>query len=103
MLLPGQERNRPGDAGLNAQSPSEQTFQSRTVASFSSYSGRSWRQGSTETRTSARIRAQNIRGELGGNLGLVSGGVKTVEIGRFENRVFGVDGAEVLEGLLIEG
>jgi hypothetical protein len=33
----------------------------------------------------------------------VSGGVKTVETGRFENRVFGVDGAEVLQGLLIEG
>ena len=34
----------------------------------------------------------------------VSGRVKTVEIGRFENRVFGVDGAaEVLRGLVIEG
>jgi hypothetical protein len=32
----------------------------------------------------------------------VSGGVKTVEIGRFESRVFGVDGAEVLRGLVIE-
>jgi hypothetical protein len=33
----------------------------------------------------------------------VSGSVKTVEIGRFENRVFEVDGAEVLRGLVIEG
>ena len=33
----------------------------------------------------------------------VSGSVKTVEISRFENQVFRVDGAEVLRGLVLEG
>jgi len=44
----------------------------------------------------AELYREQIDQGLGGDpAASVSGGVKTVEIGRFENRVFGVEGAEV--------